>query len=81
MAFNSISNFIYSILTDIYNLQAVNYLDDFIVLGHTREEAKLDQNIVINTLRYLGCYISWAKVTPPSRVYRYLGLEVPEKLS
>ena len=46
------------------------------MLGQTREEAQLAQNIVINTLRYLGFYISWAKVTPPSRVCRYLGLEV-----
>ena len=67
MVFNSISNFVYSILTDVYNLQAVNYLDDFLVLGHTKEEAQFAQNrpIVIKTLRYLGFYISWAKVTPP----------------
>ena len=76
MIFNSISNFVYSILTDIYNLQAVNYLDDFLVLGHTKEEAQLAQNIVIKTLRYLGFYISWAKVTPPSKICRYLGLDI-----
>ena len=75
MAFNSISNFVYSVLTDLYNLQAVNNLDDFLVLGHTREEALLAQNIVINTLRYLGFYMSWAKVTPP-KVCRYLGLDI-----
>ena len=76
MIFNSISNFVYSVLTDLYNLQAVNYLDDFLVLGHTKEEAPLAQNIVIKTLRYLGFYISWAKVTPPSKICRYLGLDV-----
>ena len=76
MVFNSISNFVYSILTDVYNLQAVNYLDDFLVLGHTKEEAQFAQNIVIKTLRYLGFYISWAKVTPPSKVCRYLGLDI-----
>ena len=43
MAFNSISHFIYSVLTDIYNLQTVNHLDDFIVLGHTKVEAQLAQ--------------------------------------
>ena len=67
MIFNSISNFVYSVLTDVYNLQAVNYLDDFLVLGHTKEEAQLAQNIVVSTLRFLGFYISWAKVTPPSQ--------------
>ena len=76
MIFNSISNFVYSVLTDVYNLQAVNYLDDFLVLGHTKEEAQLAQNIVIKTLRYLGFYISWAKVTPPSKICRYLGLDI-----
>ena len=76
MIFNSISNFVYSILTDIYNLQTVNYLDDFLVLGHTKEEAQLAQNIVIKILRYLGFYISWAKVTPPSQICRYLGLDI-----
>ena len=76
MIFNSISNFVYSVLTDVYNLQAVNYLDDFLLLGHTKEEAQLAQNIVIKTLRYLGFYISWAKVTPPSKICRYLGLDV-----
>ena len=76
MAFNSISNFVYSVLTDVYNLQTVNYLDDFLVLGHTKEEAQLAQNIVIKTLRYLEIYISWAKVTPPSKVCRYLGLDI-----
>ena len=33
MAFDSISNFVYSVLTDIYGLQAVNYLDDFVVVA------------------------------------------------
>ena len=76
MVFNSISNFVCSILTDVYNLQAVNYLDDFLVLGHTKEEAQFAQNIVIKTLRYFGFYISWAKVTPPTKVCRYLGLDI-----
>ena len=76
MAFDSISNFVYSVLTDIYNLQAVNYLDDFIVIAHAKVEAQMALNIAIKLLRYLGFYISWAKVTPPSRVCRYLGLEV-----
>ena len=76
MAFNSISNFVYSFLTDVYNLQAVNYLEDFLVSGHTKVEAQFAKNIVIKTIRYLGFYTSWAKVTPPSKVCRYLGLDI-----
>ena len=37
--FDKISGFVYNILADMYNIQAVNYLDDFIVIGATLEEA------------------------------------------
>ena len=33
--FDKISGFVYNILADMYNIQAVNYLDDFIVIGAT----------------------------------------------
>ena len=47
MAFDFISNVVYLVLTDI--LQAVNYLDDF-VIDHTKEEAQIAQNIELNYL-------------------------------
>ena len=56
----------------MYNIQAVNYLDDFIVIGVILEEATWAQRVVIKVLRYSGLYISWGKVTPPSQVCRYL---------
>ena len=62
MVFNSIPNFVYSVLTDVYNLQAVNYLDDFPVLGHTKEEAQFAQNIGI-----LGSISPGQKYHPPPR--------------
>ena len=34
------------------------------------------QDLVIKVLRYLVFYISWGKVTPPSQVCRYLGLDI-----
>ena len=74
--FDKISGFVYNILADMYNIQAVNYLDDFIVIGATLEEATWAQKVVIKILRYLGFYISWGKVTPPSQVCRYLGLDI-----
>ena len=74
--FDKISGFVYNILADMYNIQAVNYLDDFIVIGATLEEATWAQKVVIKVLRYLGFYISWGKVTPPSEVCRYLGLDI-----
>ena len=74
--FDKISGFVYNIFADIYNIQAVNYFDDFIVIGATLEEATWAQKVVIKILRYLGFYISWGKVTPPSQVRRYLGLDI-----
>ena len=79
MQFNKVSEFVYSILSDLYGIQIVNYLDDFIVVASSKEEAQWAQNMVINTLRYLCFHISWAKVTPPSRVCRFLGLEIDSK--
>ena len=35
--------------------------------------AQMAQNIVIKTLRYLGFYISWAKVTPPLQFMQVSG--------
>ena len=74
--FDKISGFVYNIMADMYNIQAVNYLDDFIVIGATLEEATWAQKVVIKILRYLGFYISWGKVTPPSQVCRYVGLDI-----
>ena len=74
--FDKISGFVYTILADMYNIQAVNYLDDFIVIGATLEEATFAQKVVIKVLRYLGFYILWGKVIPPSQVCRYLGLDI-----
>ena len=73
--FDKISGFVYNILADMYNIQAVNYLDDFIIIGATLEEATWAQKVVIKILRYLGFYISWGKVIPPSQMCRYLSLD------
>ena len=51
MQFNKVSEFVYNILSDLYGIQIVNYLDDFI---SSKGETQWAQNMVINTLRYLG---------------------------
>ena len=51
MQFNKVSKFVYRILSDLYGIQIVNYIDDFIVLASSKEEAQWAQNMVINTLR------------------------------
>ena len=50
---------VYNILVDMYDIQTVNYLDDFIVIGATLEEATWVQKVVIKVLKYLGFYIPW----------------------
>ena len=65
--FDKIWGFVYNILADIYNIEAVIFLDDFIVIGASLEEATWAQKVVIKILRYLGIYISWGKVTPQPR--------------
>ena len=74
--FDKISGFVYNILADMYRIKAVNYLDDFIVIGAILEEATWAQKVVIKVLKYLGFYISLGKVPPPSQVCRYLGLDI-----
>ena len=80
MQFNKVSEFIYRILSDLYGIQIVNYLDDFIVLASSEEETHWAQNMVITTLRYLGFHISWSKVTPLSQECRFLGLDIDLKM-
>ena len=74
--FDKISGFVYNILAYMYNIQAVNYLDEFIVIGATLEETTWAQKVVLKILRYLGFYISSGKVTSTSQVCRYLGLDI-----
>ena len=48
--------FVYNILADIYNIQAVNYLNDFIAIGATLEEATWAQKNpkVFRVLHFMG---------------------------
>ena len=70
MQFNKVSEFVYIILSDLYSIQIANYLDDYIVVASSKEEAQWAQNMVINTLRYLGFHISLAKVSP---LHKFVG--------
>lgn len=75
--------FIFNRLTDSVarfmrskNIVCFNYLDDLICLSETYEKGVHDQLFLIYQLRRLGFYIAWEKVTSPSRVCKYLGLEI-----
>ena len=53
-----------------------NYLDDFLVISDSYEDCQTAQNLLIKTLREVGFYISWKKVTSPSQYCRYLGIDI-----
>ena len=50
MQFNNVSEFIYRIVSDLYGIELVNYLDDFIVIASSKEEGQWTQSMVINSL-------------------------------
>lgn len=72
--FNILSEFVYRMVTERYNMLLVNYLDDFIHVSNSFDECLQDQTKLISFLRYLGFQISWTKVSPPSTSPTYLGI-------
>lgn len=58
------------------NITCYSYLDDFICISPTWEECQRQQLILIRLLRSLGFYISWAKVTSPSKKCKFLGIMI-----
>lgn len=57
-------------------INCYNYLDDVICITETLKEGVEPQQVIINVLRDLRFYISWGKVTTPSRNCTYLGLNI-----
>lgn len=74
--FNLLSEFVYNECSSRYDIQMVNYLDDFICVSRSYDECIHAQFSVIQFLRFIGMQISWSKVTPPSQVTIYLGITI-----
>lgn len=74
--FDKISSFIANVLKNVFHIDVVHYLDDFLCKGACYEECEFAQNCVISVLRYLGFYVSWKKVVSPSKITKYLGIIV-----
>ena len=77
------SAFIFNRLTDAVTrfmrrsgYTCFNYLDDFIIIASSYSDATLAQNVLISTLRKLGFYISWRKLTSPTQHCRFLGIDI-----
>ena len=80
------SAFIFNRLTDAVarymNKQGFvcyNYLDDFIIIDSTHERAIAAQTFLISTLRKLGFYISWQKITCATQYCRFLGIDIDSR--
>jgi len=54
----------------------VNYLNDFLIIGSTKEECQWGLVTLINLLHYLGFNVSWRKVVSPTQRITYLGIEL-----
>ena len=52
----------------------INYLDDFCVIGKTKNECGESQQVLLATLRAVGFSISFKKLTPPATTTRFLGI-------
>ena len=77
------SAFIFNLLTDAVahhvsknGYKYFNYLDDFILISDTYEQAIAAQRFLITTVRDLGFYIAWKKVTSPTQKCRFLGIDI-----
>ena len=52
------------------------YLDDFLIVGETKEVCQLAFDTLITLLQHLGFEISWRKVIRPTQKLVFLGIEI-----
>ena len=78
--FSKISDFIVRCMVRENWDECVNYLDDFCVVSRSEQRCVESQQGLVGILRRLGFYISFRKLTPPSRINRFLGIDVDSVL-
>ena len=74
--FNRISNTIVRTMARRGFRAVVNFLDDFLIIGSTKEECQRGLVTLINLLHYLGFNVSWRKVVSPTQRITFLGIEL-----
>ena len=74
--FSKISDFIVRCLVREGFSECINYLDDFCLIGRTKEMCREMQWTLINILRRVGFYVSYKKVVAPKQMVRFLGIIV-----
>lgn len=77
--FTQISNFILRCLKRRGFGKCLVYLDDFLVLGDSKQECEQAQLTLISILRSLGFYVSWKKCVVPTQSITYLGVVFDSK--
>ena len=74
--FDCISSFIVKIANARGASRCVNYLDDFLVIGDTPEQCMLSRDVVTSVITLLGFQVAWKKVTNPSTLTTFLGINI-----
>ena len=74
--FAKISDFIVRCLVREGIDECINYLDDFCVIGRSKERCKLAQGTLIAILRRVGFYVSFKKLVAPAQKIRFLGIDI-----
>lgn len=74
--FNMLSCFIASTLRRVFNINVVQYLDDFCLVSSHESDAQVAQWTALRFLRYLGFHIAWRKVASPAKCVTYLSVEI-----
>ena len=74
--FKRISNAIVRMMARYGFRAVVNYLDDFLIIGSTKEECQRGLVTRINLLHYLRFNTSWRKVVSLTQRITFLGIEL-----
>ena len=74
--FSKISDFVVRCMVRAGFNKCINYLDDFCVVGETKEICKTMQWTLVGILRRLGFFISYKKLVSPAKLIRFLGINI-----
>lgn len=72
--FTQVSNFVLRCLKRRGFLNCLVYLDDFLVMGNSRQECESAQLTLLSILRSLGLDVAWKKCVSPRQIITYLGV-------
>ena len=74
--FTKLSDFVVRCMAREGFSECVNYLDDFCIIARSRQGCIAGQLALLSVLRRLGFFVSFKKLSAPSCVTRFLGIDV-----